>query len=456
MIETFVVALYFVTFFALATWRPGTVLGAAISLHAMEQWAQANSMFFSVHTQYINYAFGLLVIWALLFTILKYGNPFRRMPAVAVVIYLMLALAYCSYFWSIDPLSTRFVFEAFIPYLGTYIVLMPLVFVSRNDLRQGLMASLIVGGVVLLMLFFGTFVGVRSVEFQTAVFDRWGKRIESGNPLAIATFAGSMMILAASLRFKGASRALELARWVILPMGVIVTIQSESRGQLFAALAAIMIAVPISMGQLRFQHVMAAILTLLVVAVVVPVALQNFTAAEGRWDAAQQFREFRETRVDLSSKVLSNWLFHGSPINFFVGMGSSSSVQVIQMYPHVVAVEVLAEMGIVGGLLGFLAVMLCFKSCIMLIRATRNSPIDRGDVAALVGLFVFEFLLSFKQGSFLGSQMLMAVCIILALNERIWADLWKRYRQQQRGPAGPRPRSFPDPRANPAPQPVGA
>ncbi len=432
MLTIVVITTYFAIFFGVVMWRPGAILGAAISLHAIEQWAQANGAFFVSHSQIINYGFGILVLWALLFSTIRYGSPLRNMTSVAVICYSILVLSYASYFWSIDKESTRFVFESFIPYLGTYVVLIPLIFRNRDHVRQGLICSFFVGGAILAMLFFGTIVGNRSVELTSAVYDRFGNRIESGNPLAIATFAGTMMIIAATLRFRGISKAWQGLRWAILPLALIVCVQSESRGQLFAALGALLIAIPIAMGQFRFQHVIAAAFTFLVLAVLVPVALQNFATMQGRWDPSEQFRDFRETRLDFCSQVISNWLFHGSPVNLVLGMGSSSCSKIIGTYPHVVAVEVLVELGLLGALLGAIVVILTVKNCVMMVRYSRRYAVERGDVAALIGILFFNFILSFKQGSLLGSQVLISFFVLVAMNERMWKDAAVQLRQMRR------------------------
>jgi hypothetical protein len=432
MLAMIAVTLYFLIFFALATWRPGSVLGAALSMLAMEQWAQANSGFFVAHPQVMNYLFGLLVIWALCVTILKYGNPIGNITVVAMVSFALLALSYASYFWSMDGEMTKFVFEALIPYLGTYIVLFPLVFRQHADLRQGLVASFFVGGAVVTLVFFGTVVGVRSVEFVSSVQDRFGQSFEGGNPLAMGQFGGSMMIIAATIRFRGLAKGWQVLRWVILPISLIVCVQSESRGQLIGALAALLVAVPISLGRFRADRMVAGLFTLVLIGALVPFVLQNFAVTNERWDPANQIREFRETRVDFCARVIENWLFHGSPVNLLLGMGSSSSAQVIGTYPHVVAVEVLVELGLIGAALGVIATALTFFSTVSLVRVTRQNPIERGDIAALIGLFIFNFILSFKQGSFLGSQILIALCIIIAQSDNIWRTMASRMRSMRK------------------------
>lgn len=428
MLASIAVAVYFLVFFALATWRPGSVLGAALSMLAMEQWAQANSSFFVAHPQVMNYLFGSLILWALGVTILKYGNPLSNITVVAGISLALLALSYASYFWSTDSLATKFVFEALIPYLGTYIVLFPLVFRNHDDIRQGMVSSFFVGGAVVVLVFFGTVVGIRSVQFVNSVQDRFGDSYEGGNPLAMGQFGGSMMIIASTIRFRGLAKGWQLVRWAILPISLIVCVQSESRGQLIGALAAMLVAVPISLGRFRIDRMVAGLFTLALVGVLVPLVLQNFAVTNERWDLTSQVREFRETRVDFCVRVLDNWLFHGSPINLLLGMGSSSSGQVIGTYPHVIAVEVLVELGIVGAILGLIATLLTFGSSVSLVRLTRQSPIERGDIAALIGLFLYNFILSFKQGSFLGSQILIALSIVIAQSDLIWRVTASRMR----------------------------
>ncbi|HEY6563291.1 MAG TPA: hypothetical protein VIY86_02240, partial [Pirellulaceae bacterium] len=296
MIVILVVAVYFAFFFVVSIRRPGSVLGAVISFYAIEQWSQANSSFFVYHPTIINYALGALIVWALAFTWVKHGNPLRRISIISWATYVLLGLAYISYLWSNDPVTTRFVFGAYLHYLITYTVLLPLVFTDRRDIRDGAVAALAVGVPILAMVYFGTVVGFRLVEFQDVVFDRWGKAHAGGNPLAIGSFGGSVIIVAMALRFRGLSQYLQFARWAVLPLGLLVVFRSESRGQLAATILCVVAVYMLNFGRQKFRQIVGLGFAVIMIYLVISLTLPNVVYVE-RWSLKDQLNEFQDTRL---------------------------------------------------------------------------------------------------------------------------------------------------------------
>ena len=134
-------------------------------------------------------------------------------------------------------------------------------------------------------------------------------------------------------------------------------------------------------------------------------------------------------------------------MNLVLGMGSSSCSKIIVTYPHVVAVEVLVELGLVGGFMALIVLVFSLKNCFNLIRFSRRFPVERGDVAAIIGLLFFNFVLSFKQGSLLGSQVLLSLFILVAIDERMWrvaTEQMKKMRRRMR-PQRPPTKVLPQP-----------
>ena len=76
----------------------------------------------------------------------------------------------------------------------------------------------------------------------------------------------------------------------------------------------------------------------------------------------------------------------------------------IGFYPHVAPIEILAEQGLVGLAIYVAIVFITFKSAIRLLsNSTEDTPGSRSAAAILFSLFIFEWLLTFKQGSLLSS-----------------------------------------------------
>ena len=102
--------------------------------------------------------------------------------------------------------------------------------------------------------------------------------------------------------------------------------------------------------------------------------------------------------------VLREWA-SGSPFTWIFGLGSSASFSdtLLGGYPHLVAAEALAELGVIGFSLLMTIWVLTAKNLWKLGRRLAEFPEERGLVAVLGALFLFELVLTFKQGSLLGN-----------------------------------------------------
>ena len=95
------------------------------------------------------------------------------------------------------------------------------------------------------------------------------------------------------------------------------------------------------------------------------------------------------------------------------GLGNSSAFQVLGIYPHITGLEVLAEEGIFGAAIYLIILLLTFRSVKRIIKLPLRDS-ERQGVAILAGLFIFELILSWKQGSLLFSVYVFAYAIALA------------------------------------------
>jgi len=96
------------------------------------------------------------------------------------------------------------------------------------------------------------------------------------------------------------------------------------------------------------------------------------------------------------------------------GLGNSSAFEVLGIYPHITGLEVIAEEGVLGASIYFVILFLAFRSILRLARRTQLTDRQRSSLGILAGLFVFELILSWKQGSLLFSVYVFAYAIILA------------------------------------------
>src|SRR5262249_31826414 len=119
----------------------------------------------------------------------------------------------------------------------------------------------------------------------------------------------------------------------------------------------------------------------------------RWSSEQGADDAAGRIN----AAVALLGFALSN------PLALVFGLGNSSAFAYVGFYPHIAALEVLAEEGLIGfGLFMAVTVMTIgsVRRFITVINASQDIK-QRAAVAILSAVFIFEFLLTFKQGSLL-------------------------------------------------------
>ena len=138
-----------------------------------------------------------------------------------------------------------------------------------------------------------------------------------------------------------------------------------------------------------------------------------YSTQGGRWTV-----EGAETAYDdriERSRILLDHYFSAGPLTMLFGLGTSASFSrnIIGFYPHIVPVEILCELGLIGATL-FLIITWRSLSLIFRIIGTSDwNSNDRRIAAVLAALFVFELFLSFKEGSLLRGLNVFLFSILL-------------------------------------------
>jgi O-antigen ligase len=96
------------------------------------------------------------------------------------------------------------------------------------------------------------------------------------------------------------------------------------------------------------------------------------------------------------------------------GLGNSSAFPILGIYPHIAGLEVLAEEGFVGALMYLAIIYFAARSVLRIAGRPDLSDFRRNALGVLTGLFVFELVLTQKQGSLLSSFYVWAYAITLA------------------------------------------
>lgn len=395
----------------LAVWRPAVVLGVVLCNYGIQQWTQSQDPLFIYNLSLTNYGTAGLLIFAILVKFIRGQRPLANYPPAGWLSLGLFVLALASYFWSVYPEGTLEVWQGAWRTVLIFLVLTPLLISDHDDLRTGFISALAIGAIMLALLMFTSRWDGRFVKWSIAVWSQ-NQRLDSGNPLAIASMAGYVVVSGILLNFRGIGRFWQFIRWAVILLGLAVSVRS-ARGQAFALAAVFIAFVPMSRRLRSVRGFFASALAIFLLLGAAYWAYEEFGDAR-RWDYERMLSDYQGGRIRTAMILLSNWL-SGTPINLFVGLGSSASYdpRILGLYPHFVALEVLGELGLIGFTMFMLILLLAVRSIIRLHRALWPDPIQRGTLAALAALFAFELLMSCKQGSMIGNLYLFAFSIML-------------------------------------------
>jgi len=379
-------------------WKyPGVALAGVLCMFGLEQWGQATTTFFAQHHTATNYLIGGILVLAILAQGFKSGFSFLSgYPTIGWLILVLFLYAFASTQWAPRPSISLDLWNARWPYIVSMIVLSPLLITQTRDLRSVNIGLLIIGGLlVVLLLFFVKW------DHRRIVLDH-----ELGNPLAVSSMAG-MIVLVAVLTDPWPNAKLWFpVKWVLVGLSLALIVKSATRGQLLATFLACVACWPISrrLANLRQFAVLGSIVGFLGVAT--GWALQEFSSQQVYGGSGSRWSE-HSAQEDISGR-LSNAIFlvrlaFESPDTLLIGLGNSAAYdpRLLGIYPHFVPLEVLAEEGLIGFGLYVLILFYILAGTVRTLRLVSEKPSERLLLGGLAGLCLFTLLLSFKQGSLL-------------------------------------------------------
>ena len=418
-----------------ALWKhPGVALAGVLCMFGLEQWGQATTTFFAQHHTATNLLIGGILILALLVQGAKKG--FSMLAGYPTVGWLTLALflyAFASVQWaprsdiSLGLWATRW------PYVATFIALSPLLITQARDLRAANIGLLISGGLLtVLLLFFVKW------EYRKIVMGH-----DMGNPLAVASMAGLVVLIAVLADPWPDSRWWFPLKWLLVGLCLALIVRSGSRGQLLGTILISVACWTVSRRLANVKHFAVLGLAVVFLGGATGWAIQEYSSGQSygshgsRWN--QQSAE-EDVSGRLNNALLLLRLAYSSPETILMGLGNSASYdpRILGIYPHFVPLEVLAEEGLIGfGL--YLSILYCsMRSGLRCFRIVADKPSERLLLGGLMGLYLFTFLLSLKQGSLLGNLEFFMLSIILGRYERIvfWEHALEESEENlERGPS---------------------
>lgn len=357
-------------------------------------------------------------------TISTYFNP---VTWCTLVIYFMVTFGLI-----ITPAqeSAMNMYKDAIPYLIVFLFVYPFLLSDLNELRQGLFVTLMLGCVTILAFFFNPSAQWAGGRLIINLGQEYGVYDFTSNPLALADTGGMMMIAAVLMNFKDKGRLGIVFTVAGLVLGLGLAIVSGSRGQIIFAVAISVLMYPVA-RQIRdtkqfFFVAVGAFFMLGIVALTFSFFLEGEAARRWTVDLVEEGTSDRSERF---MQAIGFYFSH--PAGWMIGNGTNSFAYFVGHlfdYPHNIVAEMLLDYGLVGLGLFLGALWYTFRYSRAMIKIWGEDPVDRGTVAAWIGICLFALVVSFKQGSVIGQPTPFYFWIVLA---KVYFDELKAARTRE-------------------------
>ena len=416
-----VTVIAFVLACLLGTQYPTIAASLCLSLFATKQLLQASLSYFrdSVSgSQSVNMIIGLVAGIAVakhlaghFDRIRGYLNPVWYM---SLAVYLW-AIASCG--WSYAGTEGLQAFAGGSPYLLLFLLVVPML-VSDIDAccRLSLVWLLVTTFVTVLILTNPEFT-MRSGRLGLDLGAVGLKQVRT-NPLELGAVGGVCIVLGSLYQSSPRPLLSNLLRIISVLGGTLLAVRSGSRGQLVFALIAVVLAYPLARQVLSAKRLVTALIgAAMLVAIVVLLADQVRSSGsyqeERRWSSSD-FESGSNVRFGNVMLLMSEYA--SSPTRWVTGLGFYSYYYLdpVQEYSHCLSVDMLAELGFVGLALFSSVLILTIKNAKRVFTLISASPRLRNGFGCLVGVTLYQFLLSNKQGNLIGSYILFSLMLILA------------------------------------------
>ena len=373
---------------------PGIALVGLFCMFVIEQWAQSQSVFFVERSVVINVLFALITGFALSMRIMRRDLRKEPYPLGCWLVIVLFLYALLSTNWTDDAIDVQTIWTAWAPYIVVQILIAPLLVADPKQLTKIFAYQIFFGGLFAALI-------ISSAEFVGRKILLGGDSSLVGNPLAIAEASGITIICAVMMTrmFRGDV----FVKLLICGICLFAIIKSGSRGQLIALAFALIVAFPITYSVKNPKIVVGSALVVLLLGYATLVGLDLFWADSDRFSGDTMARDY-QGRLGKITRLMTAWLADPGAIVFGLGNSSSFSTSINGSYPHFVPIEILCELGIVGALMYLWLLAIVIRESIFVAFRYKGERNETAGLAILVGVVVYMFMISLKQGSLIGSS----------------------------------------------------
>lgn len=372
-------------------------MGVACFIHVftLEQLFSAHSIYIYHKPSLINICLAGIVCFAFICSFRKkcsiHLHQFKALTIYFLIILYVLATGVIS--------QNELVSKAFAQFFPYFIALVLTVYtlLRTNDVQGFSKGILYFGAPLIFFLSISPHFGVGGLRVPWA-FDNYGNNLRL-NYLELGYTAGILLISSStSVIFKKTWLDF-LVRLLLILLSLYVLIKTGARGQTVFAIVATVIVFLMKgkniAGRIVILTMFGSLLSVLLIEL-----LSDMWSGSERW-SIEKITQDGVGRFEIAMYGLELW--SQSIIGIVFGIGHLTIEKVTGSYPHIVVLEVLAEEGVLGFLLFLWFVLICFRKGFKLASKTRMSKNDSGALFVLVGIMIYCFMLSFKQGTILGN-----------------------------------------------------
>lgn len=386
--------------------RRGFAFGLMLSTYATEQLLQSQLSWFAGHSAIVNIGFAMVVCVAIL---LGDHRVLTHRTKVTNAVILFMAYMGFATAWSPDwEFATGNMFSA-IPYLVSIGILGPLCIQSRDDLLDFLKVTAIYGGIICLGVSLTSYRGGRLVLMLDT------GDLGYANYLATGSYGGIVFLSAAGL----AILAKKWWRLVFIAAGLcgaMALFKSTARG----ATIGVGLALLAMAWHTRMRDKMSSVRSLAVILAFSFAVIFSSYFAETRTFTVERWMD---KSFGTQYAVQSRWsaverlfeVYLSRPTSWPLGLGTASSYYFNDNnYCHVVPVEVLIELGLVGLFLYSMIFYFCWQDFSALSKKMGKSSDIRVIAAIMFSLLLLQMFLQLKQGNARSISELVAMAILIS------------------------------------------
>ncbi len=365
-----------------------------MAMFGLEQFLQTQDPLFLERGTLVNMGVGIV---ALLSACVWMFNHLDKVTIdkVHIASILLVAVAFVSQYWTLAPREFSEHYYGAIPYFILFLFVAPVLSMDQNGIQTGVWTMLVIGvPLVFLFVFFVQWEG-RGVRLAAPSLENGVVRWDSPS-LALSTLAAYTGILCVILVPK--SKLLLLVQFVAFTMACYVAYRTQSRGQLIAMGFVCLVCYPLANQATKFKGLFFTIAGFATLSIGLFLLFSYFDLGDiNRW-GEEKIRSDFEGRFDMAENLIARWM-DSSPQNIIFGLGAASGFATSGFYVHNLPAEILGELGLFGAMIYCYIYFYTVKRAYSIIRKLEHYPKMRKEVVALIALFMFSSIVSFKQGS---------------------------------------------------------